>query len=351
MNLSTLHRMAKPFTEFDWHADFSPLYGTPLILPPHTIIWRGYDTRYPILSERPAYFSSMFVASAYQERDGHHDLSAFLTTRSLRILDFHFMKNLLTRMIDLFSDRDDRTGFNSVIIGFGLCSLRHQINLLKYRHAAQYKDSTSRIGRGIRAMEAVYRPHDIIEQPGFRVGITSDDGHAMAFLKEIFEGHFDGYIAPVLNSPFYVDGDGQIFPELVLFNPIHAGLYRHSTYPQPLIKARTNASPEVRLSGTRFIPIQELLQQQFTLIRIPASPTGFPTHNMEWFHGGGGHLIHPLDEYERIARTQRGAARERRIRAAAKKIRQQLRMYSRESPTPQGNPEPWTSSTLPPHMV
>ena len=92
--------------ELDLEIPYYPLYGNAIIIPENTVFWRGYDPKFPVISDRPSYFGSKFTATDYAKQNGKV-LGAFTnkiqfgkglsSTGTTRIFPFFsFGKNHLT---------------------------------------------------------------------------------------------------------------------------------------------------------------------------------------------------------------------------------------------------------------
>ncbi len=227
------------YIELDWEEQFEPLYGSPIIIPPNTLLWRGYDTRYNPIPDEYKYYSGMEIVMEYAKKD-YRDLGCFVTTRPLKLLDVRFMSNILERFIHMNQSDKYINDFASCIISFGLCSLGHQILLVKKRYNEEIsKNPTSedskQIVNNINSMIQYYKPNVLIEQKGIRVAETINDGITMTFLQELFRGHFDGFISPRLNTAFHNEKGGQLNPEMILFSPKRSGLNMLTRYPSNVI--------------------------------------------------------------------------------------------------------------------
>jgi hypothetical protein len=153
------------------------------------------------------------------------------------------MGNILERIIQANQGDSHINDFMSVIISFGLCSLGHQIALLRQR----YKDTLRAATTGpeahdlqykIKAVADTYVPTLVVEQKGIRIAETENDGITMAFLQELFGGGqplFDGFISPRLRTQFHTEKGGTLNPELILFNPKASGLSQLSKYPSNVV--------------------------------------------------------------------------------------------------------------------
>jgi hypothetical protein len=287
----TLRRMMNraPYIELNWEEPFDPLFGSPIKIPEHTVLWRGYDTDYPSVSERPAYFSSKQVANWYI-KDSKYRLGAFITTRPLKILDFRFMKNLLSRLIQMHRSDKYIDEFAPVMLSFGLCSLGHQIMLLKNRYRM-----APDMGANISNMEKYHRGDALIEQAGIRVAETTNDGGVMIFLKELFKDTFDGYISPRMTSYFHIERGEEIHPELILFNPKDARIVELSSYPTPIRIGNTS------ISGQQMVTFANLIKEKPVYILSHTGPKG--SIGMRFV--GGGVTRHPLDEYDHLVRSEK----------------------------------------------
>jgi hypothetical protein len=212
---------------------FDPLYGSPIIIPENYVIYRGYDTNYPTLSDRPSHYSVKSVAIAYANKP-NSTLGCFKNTRALRLLDFRYLCVLLNHM---FLKRKDNsfTSLDPIVrisVGYGLCDIRDQIELGE----KMFRDST-----GMQHLKLYYdkyiknkniseRPIDInpISPAGFRIAETMNDGYILNFIKEIFGDIADGFIAPRLKSPYHYEKNYMMSPEIVLFSPLSTGIIQIS---------------------------------------------------------------------------------------------------------------------------
>jgi hypothetical protein len=206
------------------------------------MLWRGYDTNFNPIPERYLYYSSSESAYEYAKKQGR-DLGCFVTTTPIKLMDIRFMMNILERIIQTNQSDVYLNDFSSSIISFGLCSLGHQITLLKMR----YKDvlqsqmaNSKEIKRNIQKMISVYKPLNVVEQKGVRVAETTNDGITMAFLQELFKGLFDGFVSPRLFTPFHTEKAGQLNPEMIIFNPKASNLKQLKHYPSNIITKTFN---------------------------------------------------------------------------------------------------------------
>lgn len=216
----------------DWEHKFLISYGTLIHLPEGCILWRGYETNAPSVLSRPSYYGSYNTARKYAELS-NRKLGAFKTTKDLQLFDIRFLKVVLQQFFEENIDNritgDDKKCIMAATISFGLCSLSHQLNLMKYA----YKGSADTMQR-IKDIEPLVKISGIIEQPGIRVGETYVDGMSIAFLKEILSGVADGFISPRLKSPYHSEKNGSMSPELILFDPENVGIQQLNTVPPNL---------------------------------------------------------------------------------------------------------------------
>jgi hypothetical protein len=227
--------------------DLIPLYGDFIIIPPKRLFWRGYDTTFSIVSDRPAYYSSKEIASGYV-RTGKDVLSPFMNTRPLRLLDIRYLKVILQQLLDdikinkeytpnTAKNEADNTNIIFLTASFGLCSLPHQIDLLKYIffNSIQGHNRKNKIEKIIENEENMKglknlitysneETYPIVEQRGFRIGETQIDADTMYFLQHFFSGFADGFISPRLISPYHIEKEGTMSPEMIIFNPLASGI-------------------------------------------------------------------------------------------------------------------------------
>ena len=84
------------FLELQIEDTFSPVFGDRIIIPPNTVMWRGYDPKYPVISTRPAYFSMKEIARGYATPP--LQLSAFYSQQPLNLLDIRFLQVILKQL-------------------------------------------------------------------------------------------------------------------------------------------------------------------------------------------------------------------------------------------------------------
>jgi hypothetical protein len=225
------------YKEIDWERPFSPAYGV-VRIPSNLILYRGYDTQYPSVSNKPAYFSGKEIAIGYAKKN-NRELGIFTNTRELKLLDIRFMKTLLRELFDTNYKSDNSS--LAITLSFGLCSLYHQLILAKER----FKEN---LPEGLKVLNATYK-NTFYEQPGVRIAETSNDAESMGFLSTIFKGFVDGFVAPRIPTAFHYEKGGSMSPELVIFNPEASSIKQlQNTTTGPPIKIPTISFAEIFIS-------------------------------------------------------------------------------------------------------
>jgi hypothetical protein len=311
--------------ELHWESPWPPLYGAPIIIPENTLLWRTYDTSYPAVGDRFAYYSSKQIAEGYSTDT--RQLGLFTSSRPLRILDIRFMKTLLSRLIHTNISDKTINHFASIMISFGLCSLRHQIELIKMR----YKKDELHIQKALKALEEYYKPSSIIEQVGVRVAETTNDTYTMGFLQELFKGVFDGFISPRMYSPFHMENT-LMSPELILFNPKESGITQLASY-----------SPKITL-----LSLNELIFQHNGHIVIEnVKKDGINIDIKMDFFMHSGNKAHYLDEADTQLHSNKQLTQIYNDGCkAGGKWKKKVSMYSIETPTPRIPVSPFTQYEL-----
>ena len=280
--------------EINWDDNFLPLYGHSIMIPTNTIIWRGFDPKYPAISDRPAYYGSKIFAEGYAQKYATN-ASPFITTRPLHLLDIRFMKVLLSQLFEHNHTSHANRIIQSTTISFGLCSLQHQIVLFKDLYKAIYASnnpSFTPIKDGVKHLESLVIPDSIYEQHGVRIAETTNDAFVMGFLKELFNCQYDGYISPNIYTPFHVEKKGFILnSEIVLFNPKESGI-QLLTYTPKSIQTQTINSC-ILSSGYNYTSIKTT--GMTTSYYINKKNTKIKTQTKS-----GGNIITPCDDYNHL---------------------------------------------------
>ena len=210
---------------------------SPITIPAGSLFMRGYDTRYPFPSARPAYLThDPDVAKGYAEHPGH-SFAFVATTRDLQVVDVRYMTAVLRTMFASRSIVDEQSdaAIRTVSLSYGLCSLMTQIDECRARYAHLLTDEGGLLKAEAGAMKAsidamvsflassAARSKFPVEVPGIRVAETTNDAEALLTLKDLMRG-VDGYISPVQKSAFHVSQRGSAPAELVLFDPLAANV-------------------------------------------------------------------------------------------------------------------------------
>lgn len=220
--------MSSIYLKIDFDQYFDPVYGTTIMLPERCLLYRGYDTTYNPISNRPTHYSTQNVATGYAEIP-NHTLGVFTTTHTIRLLDLRYICVILQQA---FSQRPNNS-YESldpivrVSIGYGLCSFGDQLIYVK----RMFQGS-----EGVKAMEIFLNrlqgktPNEMpltvhpLTPSGIRIAETNNDGYICDFLKGLFDDKIDGFIAPRLSSIYHVEKGGYNTGEVVLFDPKKSGI-------------------------------------------------------------------------------------------------------------------------------
>ena len=200
----------------------------------NTIFYRGIDQQIPnenvIRPNVPMFLGPIEIAKEYG------NVYKIKTTRSLKLLDFRRLKNLMRLVITSRKSMTSNTMRNQfmhcvelITIAFGLCSYQFQIELLsKYidrvEHLADDKNAIIFIRQQIEKLKDANPTHMLnpLEPEGVRIAETNIDRSVMFIIKELFGKVYDGYIAPKMYSPFHVGNASH--EEILIFDPIKSGL-------------------------------------------------------------------------------------------------------------------------------
>lgn len=203
---------------------FEPYYGERIIIPPKTLLWRGYDTTYEPISDRPTYFSMKHIAMGYAKLPGRA-LAPFWSKSPLTLLDIRFCGLLCKQFFECITHesrvvKEDEFSILMTTLSLGNCSFQHQMRLFRTL-LKRYPSLSTYLKENIHAMEAHAKKHEkeLVEQSGVRIAETTIDGFTMTFLRELFGGIVDGIISPQLQTPFHIEKNGKMSPEIILFKP------------------------------------------------------------------------------------------------------------------------------------
>jgi hypothetical protein len=205
------------------------LYGNIIHVPSECIFWGNYDTSYPVVTTNPTYYScNISPLSNIQHKSG-----CFTNKKELKLIDVHFMKVILKELLDNIKlkkefnfennieyDENEEKCISHIVASFGICSLFHQINLIKKINPDA--DTVS----GLNELEKYYNKlkYNTIEQNGIRISEKDIDGITMNFLKYFFKGFADGFISQNIINPFHDEKNNGITTEIIIFNPLKKGI-------------------------------------------------------------------------------------------------------------------------------
>ena len=217
--------------------EFKPVFGEYIVLPEETLLWRCYNAKYPAISERPTFFGDKRTALLYKSNKSIK-CDIFKTKRALNLIDIRYMNVILK---EVFKNR----GNNSKMIEFikdvsfslGLVCLQTQINIfntyinfsvIENKLKNDRTKEENNLLTGYINMQANLNAFmntkienrqnfpDLFDFNGVRIGFTNIDIKVVIILKELFGSYCDGFIAPMLFSPFHMN---NINEEILLFNP------------------------------------------------------------------------------------------------------------------------------------
>jgi hypothetical protein len=246
---------------------FPPVYSK-IYLPANSYFYRGYDTGYAAVSDRPAYYTaSTEIANGYGAQTARHSVGIFRTTRPLVLYDIRYISVILREYIrqrkvpetpaERARDSDIQAGIYTASLALGLCSFSAQIGLIRQRYAKEIALGNPLVTEPLLAMESYARvpPQggNPIELEGVRIADGENDSTLVAFLAELFTGPeaADGYIAPSMKSPYHTEKGGILNSELLVFNPRLSGIVQ-----VPFASAEDIAA----LKNVREYPIRVLLE-------------------------------------------------------------------------------------------
>jgi hypothetical protein len=221
--------------ELDFDTPFFPAYGIVTIPINEYVFYRGYDMRYPIVSNRPAYYGSLKTAIGYLRNNENRTVTAFTNTQSLKLLDVRFMKDILREMFRI--NPTVSAPQLSTTLSFGLCSLNHQYELAKEYFTDE--SLSKNLDNLYNSLKENHNRH--VEKPGVRIAETSNDAETMSFLKTLFEGFIDGFISPKQATPFHIEKNKMLNAEMIIFNPKMSGMIDLKSLPKETYKIKVDA--------------------------------------------------------------------------------------------------------------
>jgi len=198
---------------------FSSIIGNHIIIDKNTLFFKSYSTKYSsLLSNRPSYYGEIDNASKYLKSG--RKLGIFLTKKNLKLLDIRYISQIINDLILLRKNNYFETikGYMTLALSYGLVSLYKQINLYKTRYSTSL-NSDLRYNKIISYYNDFESKKDkeLFQNP-LELGETNNDVESTFILKEIFGDFFDGFICPILYSPYF--DENNISNEILLFNPL-----------------------------------------------------------------------------------------------------------------------------------
>ena len=209
--------------------DSFPLSFGKLYLSENLVLYRGYHKNYPVVSERPTFFSTKKETAYGYVKSSGCELGVFTTTKPVTLYDIRFIGSILQH---LFKGKKINTKAvieccKTLTLAFGLCSYDKQIQLYRERYGEDvYYNNLVQFQKQIQGQ--IIKGINPVEPSGFRIAETNNDTLAVCYLKEIFGGKIDGFIAPAMYSP----SGNMHTAEILLFNPLGAGI---KAIPEPSI--------------------------------------------------------------------------------------------------------------------
>jgi len=212
------------FVNFD---EFETVFGV-VQIPAGIRFLRGACANGPAIGTWPMYFTHRpGVAQGYADECGPSGVVlTYEATRALRLYDLRYMvavyKDLLGRRTEPITGtalREFKEASHRVALSYGTCSLYTQTQILRNMYGDTMKDAVARVMRHCNdTMTKDGTPwKDVVEQPGVRIGESTNDRRSVMIMSNIFKGVVDGYICPKLNTPFH--STGYISAECVIFDP------------------------------------------------------------------------------------------------------------------------------------
>ena len=235
--------------------EFPPFYG-PMVIPEGTVLYRGFCIDYPVISDRPSYYSfTDNIAEGYAKAHRCR-LGIFRVKTPIRLYDLRYISKIL---MDIFIQRKNNTQIaidacKALALSYGTCSYNKQLELVKERYPCscnkpdcdkceRYKSlmdfsktlkesdiiqCQQTVGTAEPALDATPKGvplHgfitgvNLVEPQGVRIAETENDIVSGLLLKHLFETMVNGYVAPRMFSPYHTEKTGYLHnPELLLFN-------------------------------------------------------------------------------------------------------------------------------------
>lgn len=193
--------------------NFPPVWNI-ITMPPGMIVYRASNTD-PTSTSDPRFFSDYQVADQYRKKYQSKLFTCELMPgtrlcdiRTLRYLVLEIMLNL--QMSGQVIDQSTRNGMKSFMHAFGLFSHTKQVEFINTKYENDKRTSPYNT-KDYRNKEEPF--HNI----GSRISYGVVDDEAVFFLKALLGEMIDGYISPVLQTPWH--GKKGFNPEICLFTP------------------------------------------------------------------------------------------------------------------------------------
>lgn len=318
---------------------FNPLYGSYMLIPQNAVFFRGYDKRYPVVSDWPSHFSTEHVASSYASGPDKA-LGAFTNpNRPLRVVDYRYLKVLL---VDLFQNRPDNEvatidPIARTSVGYGMCDIADQIKLgtNMFGNSAGMVALKKYYDTHIKNKNYVEKPLDVnpIQTTGCRIAETHNDTYILQFIKDCMGHIFDGFVAPRENSPYHVEKNGMMSPELILFSPETAGIVLMPSIPQTLPTITMNDILKYQATAIH-IAYKQLRASHYKMVKVESR-----AHT-----GGSGESISASDEIFLDAYVNKNKDALKLLKSAttaAKKWKKQFTFHDQNARHPQSVVSDW----------
>ena len=209
--------------------EFPPFYGR-IIVPKGTVLYRGFCMDFPVISDRPSYYSfTDNIAEGYAKADRCR-LGIFRVKKNISLYDLRYIRKIL---MDIFIQRKNNTqvaidACKALAISYGVCSYGRQLELVKERYPCSCnKVSCNKCARykSLMDFDKTLKEADIIsgvnliEPQGVRIAETENDIVSGLLLKHLFQQMVNGYVAPRMYSPYHIEKTDYLHnPEVLLFN-------------------------------------------------------------------------------------------------------------------------------------
>ena len=233
--------------------EFPPFYG-PMVIPEGTVLYRGFCVDYPVISDRPSYYSfTDNIAEGYAKAHRCR-LGIFRVKTPIRLYDLRYISKILMDTIKcqngteepalaatpsgvalhgIFVQRKNNTQMaidacKALALSYGTCSYNRQLELVKERYpcscnktscdkCTRYK-SLMDFSKTLKEAEIVTGVN-LVEPQGVRIAETENDIVSGLLLKHLFQTMVNGYVAPRMFSPYHTEKTGYLHnPEVLLFN-------------------------------------------------------------------------------------------------------------------------------------